>query len=78
MRIKPFLIWFQIVSSSGPGRDQPPILDLIGHGKFIHDTEVCSPPEISQSVKLYDEVNKDCEYFGKILFHVDNIYLFLK
>ena len=69
MRIKPLLICFAIVHTSGPVRNQPPILDLIGHGKFKHGSEGgCSPPEISQGIKLFDEVNKDCEHFGKFFF----------
>ena len=85
MRIKPLLIWLAIEISGSPGRypenpvnyPRPKILDLIENGKRQHDDDGgCSPPVISQGIKLIDEVNKDCEYFGKFFFNFKHIYLF--
>ena len=77
MRTKPLLIWFaMVVNSARPNRSRevPPkntrdrqIMDLIGQGKRDQvNGDGCFPPKINPNIKLFGEVNKDCEYFGEL------------
>ena len=68
-----------VVNSARPNRSRevPPkntrdrqIMDLIGQGKRDQvNGDGCFPPKINPNIKLFGEVNKDCEYFGEFFEH---------
>jgi len=46
-----------------PTAGYPRLFDLMKPGRRIYEQEGCEPPKISPSIKLFGEVNKDCDYY---------------